>query len=505
MVSQSKETLCSFAKSPDVSLSPASMRARGSNSVLLLGLDFGSTTSSALVARSTILSNTITGNMELGDIKIIYRSEIAFTPFDEDQINETQIDALLEQWFAQSGYKPEDFFAGGVIITGLAARQKNADKLAAIIEKRVGEILVATADDPNLESWLAFMGGCAALSRYNKDRAIVNLDIGGGTTNPAIGLDGSVTHTGCYFVGARHIQFVPGTYQIRALTEDARKIFQYLNIQKDVGQTLSTEELNTFLHFYIKALEHIAQGNSQFFQHHEINILEQVPFEYEPQNQPVAITFSGGVGELIYRAMDGEELPPTTFYGDLGVDLARAIMASPLLSGSLKIVIPENKGRATVYGLALHSTEVSGATLYLPHPQTLPLRHLPIVARLDAGVSETQLQSAVELVCQHSHGAALQILLADSDDYRTNKLEAVRRLGQMFVNVFERLKPIHSLPFVLLVDCNVGKSLGAYASNWGKLTVNLVVIDEVSVPQASFVNINKQYQQVVPISFYGIK
>ncbi len=505
MVLQSKESLCSFAKSPDVSSSPVSMRARGSNSVLLLGLDFGSTTSSALVARSTILSNTITGNMELGDIKIIYRSEIAFTPFDKDQINESKIDSLLEQWFTESGYQPEDFFAGGVIITGLAARQKNADKLAAIIEKRVGEILVATADDPNLESWLAFMGGCAALSRYNKERAIVNLDIGGGTTNPAIGRDGSVTHTGCYFVGARHIQFVPGTYQIRALTEDARKIFQYLSIQKEVGQTLSTEELNAFLHFYIKALEHIALGNAKFFQHHEIKMLEQVSFQYEPQKEPVAITFSGGVGELIYRAMDGEALPSTTYYGDLGIDLARAIMASPLLSGALKAVVPENKGRATVYGLALHSTEVSGATLYLPHPQTLPLRHLPIVARLDASASETQLQSAIELVCQHAHGAALQVLLADSEHYRANKLEAVRRLGQMFVHVFERLKPIHSLPFVLLVDCNVGKSLGAYASNWGKLNVNLVVIDEVSVPQASFVNINKQYQQVVPISFYGIK
>ena len=505
MVQQSKEGLCSFSKSPDTSSVPVSVRARGSNSVLLLGLDFGSTTSSALVARSTILSNTVTGNMELGDIKIIYRSEIAFTPFDEDQINETKIDVLLEQWFAQSGYKPEDFFAGGVIITGLAARQKNADKLAAIIEKRVGEILVATADDPNLESWLAFMGGCAALSRYNKDRAIVNLDIGGGTTNPAIGIGGSVTHTGCYFVGARHIQFVPGTYQIRALTDDARKIFQYLNIQKEVGQTLSGEELNTFLHFYIKALEHIAQGNPKFFQHHEIKMLEQVPFEYESQKQPVAIAFSGGVGELIYRTMDGEALPPTTYYGDLGIDLARAIMASPILSKSLKTVVPENKGRATVYGLALHSTEVSGATLFLPHPEILPLRHLPIVARLDGDITESALQSAVELVCQHSHGAALQVLVADSERYRANKLDTIRHLGQIFVNVFERLKPLHTLPVVLLVDCNVGKSFGAYASNWGKLTVNLVVIDEVSVPQASFVNINKQYQQVVPISFYGIK
>ncbi len=378
-------------------------------------------------------------------------------------------------------------------------------KLAAIIEKRVGEILVATADDPNLESWLAFKGSCGALSRYNSTKPIVNLDIGGGTTNPAMGVNGNIKHTGCHFVGARHIQFVPGTYQIRALTEDARKIFQYLNIQKEVGQTLSTEELNTFLHFYIKALEHIAQGNSQFFQHHEINMLEQVPFEYEPQNQPVAITFSGGVGELVYQAAAGEPLPTTTYYGDLGIDLARAILASPVLSASVQSIIPENRGRATVYGLALHSTEVSGATLYLPFPEVLPLRHLPIVAQLDGDISKEELLAAMKQVCQSPKGACLQIMIAQSAGFKADKLNMIRSLGQSFVEVMQILQPPQNLPIVLLVDCNIGKSLGAYASNWGKLPVNLVIIDEVVLRQASFVNISKQHQQVVPISFYGIK
>ena len=71
---------------------------------------------------------------------------------------------------------------------------------------------------------------------------------------------------------------------------------------------------------------------------------------------------------MIYRSSQGRELPGTTGYGDLGIDLARKIMKSPVLSAHIRTMIPENMGRATVYGLALHSTEVSGTTIFLSHP-----------------------------------------------------------------------------------------------------------------------------------------
>ncbi len=497
-------SVCSFPQSPCQQFVHTG-NSSAPSSVLLLGLDFGSTTSSALVARSHIVANSITGNMELGDIKIIFRSEISFTPFSDDRIDEEKISTLLGNWFEQSGFGADDFFAGGVIITGLAARQKNAEALAKLIEKQVGEILVATADDPNLESWLAFMGSCSALSRYNDTIPIVNLDIGGGTTNPAIGLNGNITHTGCYYIGARHIQFEPGTYRIRKLTDEAKVLLMQLGIRKQVGESLTADELKTYLDFYVQALENIARGQASFFQAQNNQQLEQVAFSYPYAESSVAITFSGGVGELIYQAVAGEVLPPTTFYGDLGIDLAQAILASPLLARSLKTVIPENRGRATVYGLALHSTEVSGATLYLPRPEILPLRHLPIVAQLSGDISKEELHAAVELVCQHPKGASLQILIAHSKTYQRDRLNMIRSLGQSFVEILQTVQPPENLPIVLLVDCNIGKSLGAYATNWGKLSVNLVIIDEVTLRQASFVNISKLHQQVVPVSFYGIK
>ncbi len=477
--------------------------SRAAQSVLLLGLDFGSTTSSALIARSSIITNSLTGNTELGDIRIVFRSEIAFTPFSGGDINEAGIQRLLDGWLDGNGYRPDDFFAGGVIITGLAARKQNAAAISRLIEARIGEILVATADDPNLESWLAFKGSCAALSRHHSRLPIINLDIGGGTTNPASGMNGAVLTTGCYLIGARHIQFFPGSYRIKALTEEAQALFRLLGIRCQTGDMLEDNERRIFLGCYVEALENIVRGNAAWFDG-KFKFLQQVPFRFDPAGE-TGIVFSGGVGELIYKAAAGETLPPTTYYGDFGIDLARAILASPALSRSVRHLVPENHGRATVYGLALHATEVSGSTLYLPHPEILPLRHLPIVAKLSGDIPSAELRAALEQAYRHPGGACVQMLIATSDGFRANRLKLIRTLGGQLADALRVIAAARTQPLVILVDCNIGKSLGAYASEWGKLDVNLVIIDEIAVREANFVNISRMNRQVVPVSFYGLK
>ena len=62
--------------------------------------------------------------------------------------------------------------------------------------------MIATAGDPALESWLAFMGNCHALSLAKPGVPIVNIDVGGGTTNLALGIDGQVVAAGALHVGA---------------------------------------------------------------------------------------------------------------------------------------------------------------------------------------------------------------------------------------------------------------------------------------------------------------
>ena len=191
----------------------------------LVGLDFGTTTSSALVAEGLVRRNAVTGRMELSVTRETFRSPLMFTPLDGDRLDLAAILRLVDGWLARGGIVPghADVGGGGALLTGLTARRENASGLVAAIRKRLGPALVATADDPCLESWLAFQGSCAPLSRRHPEALFVNLDIGGGTTNLAAGIDGNVLATGCLFVGARHVRFVAGSRRIEALSPNARR------------------------------------------------------------------------------------------------------------------------------------------------------------------------------------------------------------------------------------------------------------------------------------------
>src|SRR5438093_11020154 len=99
------------------------VRTMNMDQLHLLGLDFGSTTSSALVASARVVRNCATGRMELGQPSVIYRSQLTFTPFADNLIDERAIAGHLDRWISESHVDPTTFAAGGVIITGLAAQK----------------------------------------------------------------------------------------------------------------------------------------------------------------------------------------------------------------------------------------------------------------------------------------------------------------------------------------------------------------------------------------------
>jgi ethanolamine utilization protein EutA len=465
--------------------------------VILLGLDFGTTTSSALIASAKVARSSATGHTQLDDVQVIYKSEPVFTPFIKQNIDTEKVAKLIAKWLDESGVKITEIFSGGSMITGLAAQADNAAALSKLIIKLVGESVIATADDPCLESWLAFMGSCSALSRYHADTPILNFDIGGGTTNVALGVDGDVQQTGCYFIGARHFQFVPGSYQLNAISPYGAALLDTLNINKKIGETLSIDARTIIINFYINMLEAIATNEASFLGLPIAQKLTQVAIEIQPKIKP-KITFSGGVGELIYKISANETLPTTTFYGDFGIDLALAISKSALFSADLKTCIPEHKGRATVVGLTLHSTEISGATVYLPQADCLPLRDLPIISKLSPDASNEQWQNAVALAAKRQQGACIQITAC------SNSLEQVRALATQIKHALHTNQYAPCQPLVILVKANIGKALGNYISNWGQLDYNLIVIDEVALRDARFVHIGRVQQGMIPVSFYGL-
>jgi len=482
------------------------------DAVTMVGLDFGSTTSSAIVARARVARSSATGRMTFGAPEILYRSEPVFTPFNGDRIDESVLQKHLDTWLVESGITPEQLFAGGAIITGLATEAENAGRITKLVKERVGEAIIATASDPCFESWLAFMGSCSALSHCNPTRPIINLDIGGGTTNPALGVNGNVVSTGCYFIGARHFQFEPGTYKLISISAYGQILLNHFGINKNSGDTLSEDDRNAILGFYVELLESIVTGTGDWPGEFTKSSHTQVPLAIGAKGEGHALTFSGGVGELIYGITTGKRIPSTTYFGDFGIDLATRIVQSQLLRESMEGFIPENMGRATVYGLAIHSTEISGSTLFLPTMDVLPLQDMPIVGKITMEEGLESIQKLLALV-QNNGGGAIQILSGEKEAQKnyvlegpfTEKHQRVKALGQVICKSVESMGFSSDIPLVLLAPGNFGKSLGNYVSNWRKMAQKIVVIDEISDRNAHFVNIGRIHNNIVPVSFYGVQ
>tara|TARA_Y100001949_G_scaffold168131_2_gene166493 strand:- start:541 stop:2028 length:1488 start_codon:yes stop_codon:yes gene_type:complete len=473
----------------------------------VVGLDFGSTTSSMMVVEVGVSRHSVTGRMSFSSPTVLLRSDPVLTPFEGDGLNAQALSKQLDSWLEQLPDANIDMFAGASLITGLAARSDNATLISEQVLQRLGGSLIATADDPKLESWLAFMGSCGLLSRARPHSQVINLDIGGGTTNPALGLNGQVSHCGCHFIGARHVQFEPGSYRLHSLSPFATRLLPLLDIPLETTE-LSQAQVSMITQWMVRGLEALVTPNDDWFEKPEHRIFEQVSFAPElsasndtSDNQPDTqeaslITFSGGVGELIYAHQQSGLWPSTTHFGDLGIDLAQAIVASPVLSRNLD-VSPATAGRATVMGLTLHSCDISGSSLYVPMPDVLPLQNVPVVARIPVQ-QPGDVRPLLDLAKGCSGGACLQLL------GKLNQLDDIRHLADSIKTALVELEFPTTVPLVFLAENNIGKTLGSYLTNWGSLPYQILVIDEIPDRNARFIHVGKPFQSIVPVSFFGM-
>jgi ethanolamine utilization protein EutA len=466
--------------------------------VRLVGLDYGTTTSSGIIASATLAHNSVTGRQELTDLREIFSSETILTPFSPRGLDEIRLQEYLDQWLAAGSATEEPIFGGGALITGLAARASNAADLVKMIRSRLGNAPIAVAGDPCLESWVAFHASAAAISRAQPQRPVINLDIGGGTTNIALGQGGEVIRTGSLFVGARHIQVVPGTYRIVSLSPFAQALCNHLGISREPGECLDERDVAAIVVFDRQLIESAISGRKDAFDSPIGRLHQQVPFELPMGMTDVLVTVSGGVGELVYAHLAGRGISSTTPFGDLGVELACALLRSDLLAPSLTAVTPACAGRATLYGLLRHTTQIAGSTIFLPDPALLPLRDIPILGRLTSHSTDGSIRDMLRLAARSPCGAAVCLEPGDAGASELAALGA-RLAGSLAAVGFSSMQPL-----VLLVRENVGKALGHYVTQWGKNSFKILVIDEIDIRDARIVQIGALHNHVVPVSFYGM-
>ena len=204
-----------------------------------VGIDIGSSTSHLIFSRLTLRRQgvALSSRFVVINREIIHESPILLTPYvDKTTIDTNKLGDFIHEAYRKSNLTPEDIDTGAIIVTGEAAKKKNAEAISALFSAEAGKFVCATAGH-NLESILAAYGSGAVHMTYHEggDFTVMNVDVGGGTSKIAIVQGGKVVDTCAIEVGARLVAMDENGV-INRLEDTALKIAKMAGVDLALGK-----------------------------------------------------------------------------------------------------------------------------------------------------------------------------------------------------------------------------------------------------------------------------
>src|SRR5918912_3225823 len=152
-----------------------------------VGVDIGSSTSHLLFSRLELEredARYVTTKRE-----VLYQSDILLTPYrGGDTIDQTALGGFIDAQYQAAGLARDQVDTGALILTGVSLLRNNARAIAELFAGEAGRFVAVSAGD-NLEATMAAHGS-GAVNLSESHGAVMNLDIGGGTTKVVICRDG---------------------------------------------------------------------------------------------------------------------------------------------------------------------------------------------------------------------------------------------------------------------------------------------------------------------------
>lgn len=449
--------------------------------LLTVGIDLGTSTTQLVLSELTVenfASAFTVPRISISDKKVIYRSDIIFTPLlNQSEIDAEPIKAFVAEQYRQAGIHKQDIQMGAVIITGETARKSNANNVLRALSGYAGDFVVATAG-PDLESIIAGKGAGAQTYSETKRKPVVNLDIGGGTTNLAVFKDGEVIDTACFDIGGRLIKLD----QQQKITYIAPKIQEIINkkgLTLHLGDQATEQNLLPIISELVAVLENsIGLGTqSPFYQllvtNHPLRKGEELPI----------VTFSGGVADCLNTTSTN-----LFKYGDIGLLLGKYLRKS-LVFSEKEVLESAETIRATVVGAGSHTAEISGSTIAY-REQILPVKNIPILklAQEDETLTVTELgQRIQEKLNWHRIEETPQIALAIRGMSNPTFAD-IQRYGQGIVEGLASLVA-EQIPIIVMVDEDMAKALGYALSAHLPKDYPFICLDSVKVENGDYVDI----------------
>jgi ethanolamine utilization protein EutA len=209
------------------------------------------------------------------------------------------------------------------------------------------------------------------------------------------------------------------------------------------------------------------------------------------------VAFSGGVSEYIYGCEERR-------FGDIAAPLAARISAA-CAQGRIAppLAEPRERIRATVIGASQFTVQVSGKTIHVSERAGLPLRNVPVIAPamdLSEAISVEEVARATrEALERASADEDLAVALAIAWRGEPHYL----RLRELAEGVALALVPrgCARAPLVLMIDGDVGRTLGYILEHELAIGRPVVSIDGIQLKEFDYVDIGEVIRpaDVVPV------
>lgn len=455
------------------------------------GIDIGSATSHLMLSRLVLRRRgvALSSGFEVVRREVTYQSPVLLTPYLTPRtIDAETLGAFIDASYAEAGVSPDDIDTGAVIVTGEAARKRNARAISELFARHSGKFVCAVAG-PLLEARLAVQGsGSANLSVEMPSRPVLNVDIGGGTTKISLLRAGRTEQSMVVNIGARLVAWSQDGAVTR-VEEAGRRAARACGFACEVGSELDEAHRQAIANWLADKLFHFLSGGSGG----DDGQLYEAGAAFEaPDN--IAVVVSGGVGEYVYGLESAE-------YGDLGMLLGAAVRqrfaAQP---GRYDLVPAAQRLRSTVIGASQYTVQVSGNTIYLSDPAVLPLHNLPVVhvtitePNPAAGTVADRVRTALSSGGHPTDAKALALAL------HTRVTLSYPTLAQVAKGITDGSGQARLTTLVVILEQDFAGLLGHLLRPMAA-PPNLLCIDQVSVADLDYVDVGRlvEHADAVPL------
>jgi ethanolamine utilization protein EutA len=459
-----------------------------------VGIDIGSAGTQVIFSRLRMrrMGEDLSSRYLVVGRETLHQSPVALTPYlDEARIDDRAVFAVIESAYQAAGLHPDAIDTGSVILTGEALRRENAQAIAELLAEIGGEFVCAAAGH-HMEAMLAAYGSGAAQVSHDEDLHVLNIDIGGGTTKLALIEHGRVVRTAAVHIGGR-LLVVDADGRITRLDPAGRRLAALAGFDWHLNQRISESDLDRLADCMAETLVDAVLGLSNDL------------YLTEPMGQLSGVDgvmFSGGVGEYVYEREARD-------FGDLGRRLGTALRAR--LGRLPWRLLPAGECiRATAFGASEYSVQLSGNTVYVSAPgELLPRRNLAVLRPPVSLQGQIQAQALADAIREHFKAfdivegeAEVALAFRWRGEPSFERLSAfANALAMALARTIEARKPVY-----VILDGDVGQTLGAILKEDLGVGSELLVIDGIALRDFDYIDLGRirMPSRTVPVTIKSL-